>query len=86
MTGFMIDSFSGAASELKGKSRTSDNVLTVLRKHPRVSTWDLSEHRWLFNAINDLKVRKLIVELDEPYPWHRFKAIDQALSETGRVP
>lgn len=38
-----LDSFSGAASDLKGDQRTPDAVLRVLRTKPRVSCFDMSE-------------------------------------------
>lgn len=67
-----IDSFSGSASDLKGKNRTAENVLSALRHDSRLSTWDISEHVWLRVCIADLKRRGLIQEVYEPYPWHRF--------------
>jgi len=68
-----VDSFSGAASDLKGRQRTSENVLRILATHPRISTWDMCEHAWLRRCINDLKTRGLIVSDDtEPYPWLKF--------------
>jgi len=71
--GVFLDSFSGAAAELKGKNRTSKNVLSVLAKHPRVSTFDMSDLGWLRDIIESLLQRGLIVEVTEPYPWHRYK-------------
>lgn len=76
----IIDSFSGLASDLKGSQRTSENVLAVLAKHPRVSTWSMSEHVWLRDAIKELKHRRLIIEQDESYPWHRY-----SLTDAGRA-
>lgn len=70
-----LDSFSGAASELPSGKRTPENILAVLADHPRVSTFDMSEHRWLSGGIQELKNKGLIEELDEHYPWHRYKVI-----------
>lgn len=76
----LMDSFSGAAADLKPRQRTSENVLSVLATRPRVSTWDMSEHCWLRTIIADLKKRNLIEEMAEPYPWHRY-----ALTDAGRA-
>lgn len=68
-----LDTFSGAAAYLKRGQRTSDNVLAALRRDPRISTWDMSEHPWLCRCIKDLIQDGLIIEdKNEPYPWHRF--------------
>lgn len=76
-----LDSFSGAAADLKKDCRTKENVLAALEQHPRVSTWDMSENPWLCRIIRDMKRKGLIVEDDkEPYPWHRY-----ALTDTGRM-
>lgn len=72
-----IDTFSGPAAELPRGRRTPENVLAVLRKNPRVSTWDMDESKWLRDCIDELKRRELIVEIeDEPYPWYRFEVRD----------
>lgn len=76
-----IDSFSGALADLKKGQRTEGNALAAMHKHPRVSTWDMSEYAWVRNLIGDLKRKGLIEERgDEPYPWHRY-----ALTNTGRA-
>jgi hypothetical protein len=75
----LIDSFSGPASDLHGRNRTADNVLAALRKHPRVSTWDMSEHVWLRNAIGELeRAGRVVEDKKEPYPWHRFNITKEA--------
>lgn len=88
-----LDSFSGALADLKTKQRTEENALAILAEHPRVSTWDMSENRWLCGLIDGLKQNGLIVEQTEPYPWHRFALTDKGraklrpnakLSDTGR--
>lgn len=71
-----IDTFSGPAADLPRGQRTPENVLAALKKNPRVSTFDMSECRWLRGCLDELKCRGLIVEQDEPYPWHRFKVRD----------
>lgn len=76
-----IDSFSGAVTDLKPGQRTSDNVLAVLAKHPRVSTWDMSEYAWLRARITDLYQRGLVViDHSEPFPWVRY-----VLTDAGRA-
>ena len=79
-TAVYIDSFSGAASDLKAGQRTAENVLKALATAPRVSTWDMSEHAWLCSCVATLKKRDLITEEIEPYPWHRY-----ALTHAGNV-
>ena len=71
-----IDYFSGEAADLKRGHRSADDVLAVLEKHPRVSTWDMSELSWLRAAIESLEQRGLIAAQDEPYPWHKYKLTD----------
>lgn len=71
-----IDSFSGEAADLKRGHRGSDDVLAVLMKHPRVSTWDMSELPWLRAAIENLERRGLIVEDAHAYPWHGYLLAD----------
>jgi len=75
-----IDNFSGPAADLKGRHRHYMSVLAVLEKNPRVSTWDMSEERWLRGCIDDLLHQQLIVAQDEPYPWHRW-----TLTDAGRA-
>lgn len=71
-----LDSFSGDLAELKRGKRTPENALAVLNKSPMVSTWDMSENKWLYMLISDLKHEGLIVEQEQPYPWHRYKLPD----------
>lgn len=68
-----IDSFSGSAAQLPRGKRTAENVLASLRSNPRVSTFDLSENKWLCGCIAELKNSGQITEdEDEPYPWHLY--------------
>lgn len=69
---FHIDSFSGSASELKGKNRTCENVLAALRRDPKLSTWDLSEHPWLVSIVSALKQGGHITEAPSAFPWLRY--------------
>ncbi len=71
-----IDSFSGAAVSLPPAKRTPDDVLDALRRSPRVSCFDMSEHAWLRNAIQRLEQQGRIIETGEPYPWLRFKILE----------
>lgn len=68
-----LDSFSGTAAELPKGRRTDADVLEALRTDPRVSTFDMGELPWLRSIIKSLKADGSIVEIDEPYPWLRFK-------------
>jgi hypothetical protein len=82
MARVILDSFSGPASELRGSARTSDNVLAVLSRNPRVSCWDMSEHAWLRSCISDLVKRGAIAEdKSEPYPFHKFTPTPEAADE-----
>ena len=68
-----LDSFSGAAADLKPSKRTPHHVLAALSKDPRVSTFDMSEKPWLVACISSLKASGRITEdKSEPYPWHRY--------------
>ena len=80
-----IDSFSGMVADLKIGQRTSEDILAVLAKHPRVSAWDMSEILWLRIALLNLEKRGLIASQDEPYPWCRFVLTDAGLSALTRV-
>ncbi len=73
----ILDNFSGAASDLPKGKRTAGEVLAVLAKHPRVSTWDMSEHAWLRGLIEEMIRDGLIVEVAQHYPWHRYKVVEQ---------
>lgn len=77
-----LDSFSGAAADLKRGQRTPESVLTALRKNPLVSTFDMSENAWLSSCIDDLKRAGHITEdKNEPYPWHRYVVVAQEQGE-----
>lgn len=68
-----IDSFSGHCADLPPTRRSADDVLAVLRKHPRVSCFDLGEKAWLRAAISELVRRGAIKHDDsDPYPWVRY--------------
>lgn len=68
-----IDSFSSAVTELKKGHRTPNDILAALKANPRVSTFDMSEIRWLRERIAFLEKDGLIVSVSEPYPWHRYE-------------
>lgn len=74
----MIDSFSGKAADLKGEQRTPENVLKALCRCPRVSVWDM-DAAWLRCCLDVLKRSGDIVEVDEPYPWIRFRVIPKTV-------
>jgi hypothetical protein len=70
-----VDSFSSPVSELRGRYRTPEKVLECLKKEPRVSTFDLSENKWLLKIIRDLKSVEAIREVESAYPWHKFAVV-----------
>lgn len=71
-----VDSFSGAAADLKGRDRTPENVLKSLCRNPRVSVWDM-DSAWLRDCLDALKRSGRIVEVEEPYPWLRFRVLPE---------
>ena len=79
MDRMIVCSFSGALANLPKANRTPLDALQVLEKHPRVSTFDRCEKPWLNRLLNDLLHRGLIMEINDPYPWHRYE-----LMTTGR--
>ena len=79
MDRMIVCSFSGVLADLPKANRTPLDALQVLEKHPRVSTFDRCEKPWLNRLLNDLLHRGLIMEINDPYPWHRYE-----LMTTGR--
>ena len=78
MTTFHIDTFSGSLGELPKGQRTQENALRVLAADPRVSTFERGT-AWLEHLLSELTGNGLIVEENEPYPWHRY-----SLTTAGR--
>ena len=70
--------FESLAADLKPKERNLKNLLVCLLKNELVSTFDVSELKWLRMLISDAEKMNFIVEKNENYPYHRF-----ALTETG---
>lgn len=68
-----FDCFSGALADTPKGQRGITSALQVLEHHPRVSTFDRSEHRWLDDLLRDMLQQRLIVEIAAGYPWHRFE-------------
>lgn len=75
--GWRIDSFSGAASELKGKTRTHENVLAALRRDPKLSCFDLSEYAWLRSIVRDLERSGKIKDKGGAYPWVYYDVLPE---------
>lgn len=71
-----IDTWSSAFSDLRPGDRTITNALRTLAQHPRVSTFDRSGPAWIDNLLRGLLQQRLIVEVKEAYPWHRFELTD----------
>ena len=87
MKPIFLDSFRGAAADLKGAARTADNVLAALNTSPRVSTWDLSENAWLWRLIKDLiRDGRITEDKTEPYPWHRYRVSEAPNHPAGEKP
>jgi hypothetical protein len=80
-----IDSFSGAAADLKGDKRTPENVLIALMRQSRVSVWDM-DAAWLRSCLDALKRSGDIVEVEEPYPWLRFRVIPKVIGYDAGKP
>ena len=79
-----IDSFTGPAANLPKGERTPDNVMEALRRNGRVSTWDMSENRWLRDCIRQLLKDARIVEINgEAYPWHRYRVLAASPERAG---
>ena len=69
-----ICSFSNATVvDLEKSMRNENGVLNALKIDPRISTFDMGEHRWLPPIIKSLEGKQMIESLDEPYPWHKWK-------------
>ena len=85
-TRIYIDSFSGSAAELHPSQRTPGHVLQTLTRDPRVSTFDLSELRWLAGCIYTLTQAEYINSApSEPYPWHRYTITDKGREQLGTL-
>lgn len=76
MNRIYLDSFSGAAAELPRRHRTEEHVLAALRRDPRLSVWDLSEHRWLELIVRDLVRAGVIRDTGSPYPWIVYEFVE----------
>lgn len=75
----IVCSFSGAAADLPPSKRDDAHILEALRKHPRVSVWDMSELSWLRSSIQSLELRGLIRDdRKEPFPWIRYTLTEAA--------
>jgi hypothetical protein len=75
-----IDSFSGEVAYLTEKQRRDPlTVLACLAASPRVSTWDMDEHRRfpLWKTIKDLQNRGLVTRREGvEYPWIEYDITD----------
>lgn len=71
-----LTSFGSDVEDLKSKDRTASNVVMALKNNPRISTFTMSENKWLCNIIENLEAKEIIVPLEEPYPWLRWKVLE----------
>lgn len=79
---FHVDSFSGAVADLPKGRRTSMDVLAVLATYPRVSTFDMSDLRWLRDAVAGLEREGLVVRsLQDGFPWVRYTPTESGLAK-----
>ena len=85
MSRVIVCSFSGALADLPKGQRTPLAALRVLEKRPRVSTFDRGEMPWLNRLLCDLLHQGLIVQVDEPYPWHRYELAAAGREMLGAV-
>lgn len=83
MNRIYIDSFSGSAAELPRKHRDAEHVLAALRRDPRLSVWDLSEHRWLEVIVRDLIREGVIRDTGSPYPWVVYEFLETSTGGEG---
>lgn len=81
MSRIHIDSFSGPAADLPKHSRGIDDILLALSRPGGefVSTFDMSEHGWLWRGVEKLVADELVESVDQSYPWHKY-----VLTDSGR--
>ena len=60
-------------ANLKKCGRNENGVLYALKYHPRVSTWDMCENKWLRDIIESLENKRLVLPVKAEYPWHEWK-------------
>lgn len=70
-----------SVADLKPSMRHENGVLNVLQRHQYISTFTLSENQWLVVIINKLKKDGSIVELNEPYPYHKFLVTEKGIKQ-----
>ncbi len=72
-----LDSFSGSLMDLPKNKRTKLNAIEALRRDGMISTWDMTEiwkgKKFVFELIQQLKDERIIKELPQGYPWHRYE-------------
>lgn len=67
-----ICSFSGAASDIKPKDRNLETLVSVLKKSPKLSVWDMDK-KWLRDMIHEAIKQGLVTETESEYPWYKFE-------------
>jgi hypothetical protein len=75
----IIDSFSNdELANLEKSKRTDDNILSILRKNPMVSTWDISENRWMWGLFKRLASEGKIIDKSHAvgFPWNKYVVIE----------
>ena len=76
MSRIFLCSFSGVLADLHKGKRTTENALKVLARDGMVSTFDLSEFRWLDRLVRDIEAQGLVSREILGYPWWRFVLTD----------
>lgn len=80
----ILSSFSTPVADLKRKDRTPEMVLACLRRNPRVSAFDLSEHAWLRDCIRVLESQGRIKDdKTSSYPWVRYDVLAEGQGVEG---
>lgn len=78
----MVDSFSGSVADLPPSARGEAEILSALRRDPRVSHWDMSEIGWLLTSITRLQRQGKIRFAGGQFPWHDIEIVGNAKEQS----